>query len=327
MNLTCLTSVYLSIKNEFSVWVTTKAEGFSSSQILKEAGWDARSIPRFLAKWIKWDMYISSDIYLAAKRAKVKVHTFHGVSFKGRAYTPKVLAYDKLFMIGPYMLKRFIELGILKENDPRILKVGMPKLDALVDGTWTKEKACNYLGIDASEFTVLYAPTWGAASSLDLYGDLVVDVVTGMGAKLMVKLHDHSLKEERWIRKCREWMRKGAYIFWKSDIVPAMAASDILISDFSSVANEYLILNRPLIYLFVPSFKERYKETVDENMLFKTGILIEKPEAKLVEKAVSRCIDYPKEFEQERLNMRDILFYNPGRATKVAVNYIKELIL
>ncbi len=326
MNLVCLSTIYERIKDEYCIKGTGKPLGMGLKELYERAGWDVKLVNPFFSKFLKWDMYISSDIYLLAKRAKVRVHTFHGVSFKGRAYTYKVLDYDRLFIVGPYMLRRFVEKGILREEDPRILKVGMPKLDPLVDGTWTKEKARAFLGLEGEGFVALYAPTWGAASSLELYGDLVVDVVLNLGGELIVKLHDHSLRKERWQRKLSEWESRGVCVYKGVDIVPAMAVSDVLITDLSSVANEYLLLNRPIVYLFVPSYHRRYKDTADEAMLFRTGPLVERPDPSALGKVLVESLEHPEAYEEERLYLKELLFYNPGRATEVAVSYIRELL-
>ena len=322
MNLICIHRIYERLKDTYSFF------GFSTDdeEVFEKVGWKIKKTGSLMAKYRKWDMYLSSDIYLASKRARVKIHTFHGISFKGRAYTPKVLEYDKLFIIGEYMRRRFIELGILKEKDSRILKVGMPKLDPLVDGSFTQEKAKEYLGINPHDIVALYAPTWGKASSLELYADMVVKITKKQGIKLIMKLHDHSLKEKKWQNKIKVWEKEGAIIYKNFDITPAMAAADILISDFSSVANEFLLLNRPIIYLYVPSFTERYGETADVKMMFKAGVCIEKPEYKLLEETVKRSLDFPDEFSSERKKLAKFLFYNPGKATDVAVKYIKELL-
>jgi len=322
MNLACIQRIYERLKDTYSFF------GFSTDDkgVFEKMGWKIKKTNLLIAKYKKWDMYLSSDIYMISKRAKIKIHTFHGVSFKGRAYTPKVLAYDKLFIIGEYMRRRFIELGILKENDSRILKVGMPKLDPLVDGSLTKEKAKKELGLNPNEIVVLYAPTWGKASSLELYADEVVKVAREEGLKLVIKLHDHSLREEKWKDRMAIWQREGVIIYRGFDITHALAAADILISDFSSVTNEFLLLDRPVIYLFVPSFVERYAETAHMEMMFKAGITVKKPEYRLLKEAIRRSLDFPHEFSQKRRELAKLLFYNPGRATDVAVNYIKEFL-
>ena len=45
-----------------------------------------------LAALLKFDLYLSPDMYLLARRARVKVHTFHGISIKGHAFSKKALA-------------------------------------------------------------------------------------------------------------------------------------------------------------------------------------------------------------------------------------------
>ena len=49
--------------------------------------------------------------------------------------SPKALRFDKLFVLGPYMYEKFISTGTLAENDSRLEKIGMPKIDCLRDGS------------------------------------------------------------------------------------------------------------------------------------------------------------------------------------------------
>ena len=117
-------------KNEF--------DGRSNRMFRRMGRSDLPAIHPTLARFRRWDLYISPDILMMAGRARFRIHTFHGVSFKGKAFTEKVLKFDRLFIVGPYMKRRFTEKGILAENDPRLAMVGMPKLDPLVDGSLQK---------------------------------------------------------------------------------------------------------------------------------------------------------------------------------------------
>jgi len=263
---------------------------------------------------------------LLGKGCRWKVHTFHGVSFKGRAYTPKVLAYDRLFIIGPYMEERFIKKRILKKGDPRIVRVGMPKLDPLLDGTWTKEKAREHLGVKGeAPPVVLYAPTWGAGSSLEAMGEVVVREVLALGLTLVVKLHDHTLRDPCWKARVKDWEKAGALIYRDPDIVPAMAASHLLISDLSSVANEYLLLDRPVVYLAAPDYEKRYKETIDlDTWGFAAGPQVRSREE--LRAALLEALDHPLAYSEVRRRMASHLYYNPGQATKKAVDVIRGLI-
>ncbi len=326
MNVVYLRPIYVALKEETPIWGTVKPpKGGEGGDLFSPLGLEVKLVPPWLASHLPLEVYLSPDVMVVGKRCRWKIHTFHGVSFKGRAYTPKLLAYDRLFIIGPYMEKRFIEKGILKENDPRIVRVGMPKLDPLLDGTWTGEKARTYLGLDEEGPVALYAPTWGAGSSLKVWGEMVVDVTLEMGLKLVVKLHDHSLRDPQWRARMKEWEGRGAVVYRDPDIVPAMAASDLLVSDLSSVANEYLLLDRPIIYLQAPDFERRYGETVDlETWGFAAGPLVKDRES--FKKALIEAQDHPQVYSEVRRSMASHLFYNPGRATQKAVDVIRELL-
>ena len=329
MNLVCLRSIYEKLKCSYRFYYSFKNAGDFEISDFRNCVPGAVFIPSIIAKYIKWRLYLTSDIYLLSKNASCKIYTFHGVSFKGRSYTHKVLMYDRLFIIGPYMLERFIKLGILKENDKRILKVGMPKLDSLVDGTWDICNSREYLGIFEHQynFVALYAPTWGVASSFYSYIDVIVNVITSMNGCLIIKLHDHLLHHKDVKRKIDMYRYNPNVLVYESyDIIPAMAAADFLITDLSSVANEFLVLDRPIVFLWVPSSLERYGDTLDKEMVFRGGVLVDRPDAVLLEKTITDVLAHPEIFSEDRRFLKNYLFYNLGKATSVAVSYIKEIL-
>ena len=326
MNVVCLKPIYEALKGETPFWGTVKPpKGTKGGNLFAPLGLRVKTVASWLAPWLPLDIYLSPDVMVVGKLCRWKIHTFHGVSFKGRAYTSKILAYDRLFIIGPYMEERFIEKGILKKGDPRIVRVGMPKLDSLVNGTWPQDKAIEHLGLDRDATVVLYAPTWGAGSSLKALGEAVVKTVLGLGLTLVVKLHDHTSRDPFWKEKVEEWEAAGAVIYRDPDVVPAMAASHLLISDLSSVANEYLLLDRPLVYLTAPGYEKRYGETVDlETWGFAAGPLVK--DGKDLKRALIEALDYPRAYSDVRREMATHLFYNPGQATQKAVDVIREII-
>ena len=329
MNIVCLKPIYKALVGKVPFWGAVKPSGnfkdprMSTSALQRELP-GVKWVPLWLASWLPLDIYLSPDIMLVGKRCRWKIHTFHGVSFKGRAYTPKVLAYDRLFIIGPYMEERFIEMGILKEGDPRIVRLGMPKLDPLVDGTWTKEKARAHLGLRGEAPVALYAPTWGDSSSLGTMGDALIQTALDMGITLVVKLHDHTLRDPHWRAKARKWKDMGAIIYNAADVVPAMAASDLLISDLSSVANEYLLLDRPLIYLQPLDYMRRYGNSIDlKTWGFAAGPLVKDKDQ--LKGALMEALDHPDAYSEVRRKMAAHLFYNPGNATRKAIDVIRGL--
>jgi len=139
MNVVCIRPIYRALQGEIPFWGTVKPpRGTRGGDLFSPLGVKVKRVPLWVASRLPLDLYLSPDIMVVGKACRWKIHTFHGISFKGRAYTPKVLAYDRLLIIGPYMEERFIEKGILKGDDPRIARVGMPKLDSLVLRRWNE---------------------------------------------------------------------------------------------------------------------------------------------------------------------------------------------
>ena len=78
--------------------------------------------------------------------------------------------WHRLFFINSRRLRNFIAAGAIDPDSPAIRLVGMPKVDCLVDGTCSRAAIVRTLGLDPARPTVLYAPTWSPASSLNAMG-------------------------------------------------------------------------------------------------------------------------------------------------------------
>lgn len=103
------------------------------------------------------------------------------------------------------------------------------------------------------------------------------------------------------------------------DILPSV---DILITDYSSVYFDYLLLNRPIVF-YAPDL-EKYRET--------RGFLLEPYErwtpgdkARNVDeliRALEEAIENPKKWEKERLWLRDVMFkYQDNKASERIIKY------
>jgi hypothetical protein len=69
-----------------------------------------RFLPAWRARIASPDLYVSADMFIGTPRARTKVHIFHGVSFKGKAYSQSILDYDRIFVVGPYMQKNLFNV-------------------------------------------------------------------------------------------------------------------------------------------------------------------------------------------------------------------------
>jgi len=286
--------------------------------------------PLWWAKLRRYDLFISPDKYLAARRARCKAQIYHGVSFKGRMYEESILDYDKLFLIGEDMRRRYIARNILTPDDPRIERIGMPKTDRLVDGSLDRTEVLQRLGLDPTRQTVLYAPTWRKESSLYSMGrQIMSDLPKRLPVNLLIKLHDLVMDPATnpvdWRKELPQFEQGNVRVVRDVDIVPWMFASDVLISDASSVANEFLLLDRPILFIDVPALFERYKDTIDlGGWGRRTGEVVTTYEELI--QALRQALQSPQEKSEIRREAAADIFYNPGRATRAAMAAIYRVL-
>ena len=165
-----------------------------SREIYREAP-EVRTIDPRRAALMKFDAYVASDFMWASlPRGTRRVQVFHGVGGKYGFDVPdsSMRDWDRLFFVNERRLRNFIAAGAIEPDSPAIRLIGMPKADCLVDGTFDRDAVLLSLGLDPSRPTVLYAPTWSPASSLNAIGVDWSRIFSGCRVNLIVKLHDRS---------------------------------------------------------------------------------------------------------------------------------------
>lgn len=288
----------------------------------------ARLLHHRLAALRRFDLYLSPDIYLLSGRSRVKVHTFHGISIKGKSYTSGVLPYDRLFLIGAYQRRRFSRAGVLADDDPRFVEVGMPKTDALFDGSLDREVYLRSRGLDPSRPTILYAPTWRPESSLYSVGESLIASMRGGPYNFLIKLHDlvyETPERIDWRARLAELRGPRISVVEDLDVTPALHAADLLISDASSVANEFTLLDRPIVFIETPALFEKYAATIDRTDWGQSAGLVAR-DLPAIGDAVKKALGNRDLCRTERRRIAAEGFYNPGRATQAALAEIYTLL-
>lgn len=290
---------------------------------------DAPLAFRPLQRWSRPDLLISPDLTLPCPRARWRVQVYHGVSFKGRPYRPLICKFNKLFLIGEDMRRRYVQRGILPEDDERFVRVGMPKTDPLLTGPFDRPAMMARLGLDPARPTVLYAPTWRKESSIYTFGREFMSYLRHSEFNVLIKLHDWLLDPRRnpinWPAEIALMRRPGFALVTDADIIPWLRLADLLVSDASSVANEYLLLDRPIVFLDVPLLFAKYKDTLDlDGWGRKTGTVVGNVRDAI--KAVKSGLAGDDGLGEIRRQAAADYFYNPGTATEKAFSAIYELL-
>jgi hypothetical protein len=172
-----------------------------------------------------------------------------GASAGGR----KLAAYDHIFLSGPKNRERLRDTD-LTLPERQLVEIGALRFDDWVAGRFPRETALDTLGVvDRDRPSVLYAPTWRFGNgTLRRYLDHFIEALTPH-CNLIVRPHYH---DRRWgVARCT-WARwrgvRHLYVSHPEDLsrhdtFAAFAASDLMLSDLSSVIYEYLITRKPMI--------------------------------------------------------------------------------
>jgi CDP-glycerol glycerophosphotransferase (TagB/SpsB family) len=219
-------------------------------------------------------------------------------------------------------LNNCIAAGALDADSPAIRLIGMPKVDAMVDGSLSRGAALESLGLPADRPTVLYAPTWSPASSLNKLGLALLRRLRTLPVNVIVKLHDRS-RDLRptysggidWPALLQPYLTPGKAVLAPSaDICPYLVASDVMVTDHSSAGFEYLLRDRPIVRIHVPELISRANIHGDYVQLLadvsESTIEVEDTIA-----AIERGLADPAAKSSTRRTVAADLFHQPGTAT------------
>jgi len=176
----------------------------------------------------------------------VKVQVFHGFAGEKTGHFRIRHYFDLYLTQGPYFTHRFRELQA-KYKDFEVVETGWPKLDPYFNGS-----------IDASQIReryrlanlplILYAPTFSRSltSAPNALHELKKISAKRIG-HIIIKFHplmDKSIVEtyERALQDISDVTFAD-----QDDLVPLILASDLIVSDTSSVVYESLIAGKPVV--------------------------------------------------------------------------------
>jgi CDP-glycerol:poly(glycerophosphate) glycerophosphotransferase len=255
------------------------------------------------------------------------IEIFHGVSFRNRAIRPANSGHDHYFLVGPYMRRRFEERGILQPGDSRAVEIGFPKTDRLLDGTLERDRVVREHGLSGTRPVVLYAPTGAKMNSLETVGEELIRALRNAGPfDLLVKPHDHPKNAIDWFERLAGLEDEHLRLVRAPDVIPSLFASDLLVTDASSVANEYTLLDRPIVFIDVPELLAAAGgegSALDLETWGRRGGVIARDPAEAVD-AVSACLKNPGTGSPVRRAIAADLFYHPGLATDAAVRWLSD---
>jgi len=282
------------------------------------------------------DVYLTADLLWAhLPRGTCRIQMFHGVAgkFQHDYDRPQssMRRWHRLFFVNHRRLRNFIAAGAIDPSSEAPRLIGMPKVDCLVDGSLKRDEVLAQLGLDPARPTVLYAPTWSAASSLNTMGLELVEDLVARPWNVIVKLHDRSRDPRAFYSGGVDWTScltrvlpagRGLLVT-DPNICPYLVAADVMITDHSSAGFEYLLLDRPLVRINVPALL-RGSNIGEEYVRLLADASRSVDEARGAVRAVELALAAPSVGSTERRAVAAELFHEPGGATARAVGQLYD---
>lgn len=265
----------------------------------------------------QWKKSRSTDWY---------VHLMHGA---GDALCYKMFGldeFDAILAVGRHQEEEIRKLEKVWGDEPKEIQlVGESHMDFLAQKY--KEKGQE----DAKEFCVLIAPSWGANAILSKYGEKLIDALLNTEYNIIIRPHPQSFMSEkdlldRLMKKYPECDR----IKWdlSNDNFEALRRSDIMISDFSSVIWDYvLVFDKPVIYADVSFDPSTYdlawvnEERWDLQVLPLVGARLSADEFDNIGDYIAQTAGTDR-FEDGRKLLREEAWANRGNSAEAVYEYL-----
>jgi len=266
------------------------------------------------------------------------IQTFHSLPIKKHFFFKPVLEYDLLLLPGEYHKGELIKRFDLSPDDERLKVVGWPRVDDLINGIYNRESIIKEVGLDPGKKTVMYAPTWGWGYGTDglfarWFGreteifEKQCQEVTGQDFNFIVRLHHLSLQNnneelQEIAEKYNVLLQVSEVSNFQEDPNEFLWITDILISDLSGIIAEFMVLDRPIIYIDPDEGIEPWSDS-DMPKHFRAGHVVQTPEE--LYEAVKDSVLCPERYSEDRKLLTSKLFYNlDGKATDRAAEEILD---
>jgi hypothetical protein len=319
------------------VWFTG-AEREDLHRAFEALGVARQAISRDRASWMRFDVYINADPWDAVTLHRVarQVNFFHGVAGKYDLDCPVNLPigfdrYDRVAFPNADRLNRYVSAGIVSKE--RAALVGYPKIDALARNATPSSAVAASLGVDSSRATVIYAPTFSPVSSLHVHGEAIIRTLLDSGYNVIAKLHDRSFDPDPKYSGGVDWRARlnrfaGSHRFLLAeggDSTDYVLASDLLITDHSSIGFEFCVLDRPVVVFEMPELLKAARVNPQKAALLRSAATLVSRAEDLPGSVAGELLN-PLRLSEDRANVARQVFYEPGGATDRALMLVYTML-
>lgn len=282
--------------------------------------------------WLSDTATVMTKLHVTAPRVQV----FHSLPFKNHVFVPSTAEYDLILVPSSYyrdeLRRRYPQLAA-----SRVQAVGWSRADIFRAPPFSREATLARLGLDPARRTVLFAPTydlfppdrffpesWG--DPYRVFESLCRDLAAAE-VNFILKLHHFSVRLIRDTRLRAIAERHGAVWFnavnkfYMEDPRELLYATDLLITDISGAATDFLPLDRPIVFIDVAD--QQLWLTADLRREDRAGACVSDPQG--LQPAIMQNLEHPALFADARRRLREKVFDSlDGRAAERACAAVLE---
>lgn len=302
-----------------------------------EAGVAERVISRRRAARMRVDLYMNADPWDAVPLWRVdrQINFFHGVAGKYNLDCPAELPlgldrYDRIAFPNRGRRDAYVAAGLVPRE--RAVLLGYPKVDALVTDAGSSRTHAAALGLDSSRPVAIFAPTFSPASALNRAGESIIETLLAAGCTVIVKLHDRSFDSDPrysggvdWRARLARFAGPAFLLADSGDSTRYVLASDLMVTDHSSIGFEFCALDRPVIVFDAPDLIAAARINPQKVQLLRSAARVVGDMAGL-RSAVAEALAAPAAQSDERRRVAGEVFYRPGGATGRALRLVYEML-
>lgn len=310
------TKYLLFLTKDYSYSILKPLYNFILNNSRGEVFWFSTSNYRFGTKkdiWLETNdevMKYSPDVIFAPGNivpfhwTGLKVQIFHGLGEEKHGHYRLNGLFDMYCTPGPFITNKFNDKN--KNGKYIIAETGWPKLDEINIGENSKSS------IFENDFpTILYAPTFSKKLTAAYKLIDVIKSLQKLNYNWLVKFHE--LMDKSLVKQYKMLESNNFRIVDDHNILKIMYESDVLLTDTSSVAYEYLLFDKPIITF-------NAKTRVDKGINIFSSLDLEG--------AILRVLNDPNEFKDNRMFYLDELHpYKDGRSSARILDAVSDVLI
>ncbi len=260
------------------------------------------------------------------------VHVFHAFADISAYHIGSLDNYDIVLTVGPHQEEYIREVEAKRRlSAKRLIPIGLPYFDE----QYIKRQSQDSGKGNSGKKVVLIAPSWGAKGCLKEYGMDFVVALAKAGYEIIIRPHPQSfIAEPEFIVDCQKITDPYPNVRWDAETIgsKSMEASDVLISDTSSIRFDYAFLyGKPVITLDIPRTSQTEYEGVNMSEIWtdiaapRLGRVIDKDGVGGIVEVVKSVLDTPAASD-EVIAFRTTTITNLGISAKAIADFlVKEV--